>query len=47
MKVLGYVQRFGVGISSSNKALKENGNPELRFEISEQYTLAIIEGKIR
>ena len=47
MKVLGYVQRFGVGISSSKKALEENGNPELRFEISEQYTLAIIEGKIR
>ena len=47
MKVLGYVQRFGVGISSSNKALKENGNPDLRFEINEQFTLAIIEGKLR
>lgn len=31
MKVLGYVQRFGVGIQKAKKTLKENGNPPPEF----------------
>ena len=45
MKVLGFVQRFGVGIASARKALGDNGNPELRFEVNDNFILAIIEGK--
>ena len=45
MKVLGFVQRFGVGIASARKALVDNGNPELRFEVNDNFILAIIEGK--
>ncbi|WP_396270113.1 ATP-binding protein [Ideonella sp.] len=36
MKVFGLVQRFGVGLSLAQKALRENGNPPLRFEVSAQ-----------
>ncbi len=45
IKVLGFVQRFGVGIANTRKALGENGNPELRFEVNDNCILAIIEGK--
>lgn len=43
MKVLGFVQRFGVGISSARKALSDNGHPELKFEVNENFISAIIE----
>jgi len=33
MKVLGFVQRFGIGIQTAQAALKNNGNPLARFEI--------------
>jgi ATP-dependent DNA helicase RecG len=33
MKVLGYVQRFGVGIQLAKKTLLNNGNPEPDFDI--------------
>ncbi|MGA9874261.1 MAG: ATP-binding protein [Solirubrobacteraceae bacterium] len=33
MRQLGYVQRFGVGIVTAHKALAENGNPDLSFEV--------------
>lgn len=33
MKVLGFVQRFGVGISTARRLLKENGNPPLEFDV--------------
>ena len=45
MKVLGFVQRFGVGISSARKALSDNGQPDLRFEVNENFVSAIIEEK--
>ena len=45
MKVLGFVQRFGVGIAIARKALGDNGNPELGFEVTDNFILAIIEGK--
>jgi ATP-dependent DNA helicase RecG len=33
MKVLGFVQRFGVGIIVAQKALKDNGNPSAEFRV--------------
>ncbi len=45
MKVSGFVQRFGVGIASAQKALVDNGNPELRFDVDDNFILATIEGK--
>jgi ATP-dependent DNA helicase RecG len=32
MKVLGFVQRFGLGIPLARKELQKNGNPPLEFE---------------
>lgn len=42
MKTLGYVQRFGIGIITAKKSLSENGNPELKFEMSETLIAAIV-----
>lgn len=33
MRVLGLVQRFGIGIQAAKRALLENGNPELEFQL--------------
>ena len=33
MRVLGFVQRFGVGISLAQAALRENGNPPAAFQV--------------
>ncbi len=40
MKVLGFVQRFGVGIAIARKELARNGNPPLEFEIEQGHVLA-------
>lgn len=40
MRTLGFVQRFGVGIASAQRALSENGNPPLEWEIDERFVLA-------
>lgn len=37
MRVLGYVQRFGVGIASARKALRENGNPPPGLNATSNY----------
>ena len=42
MKILGYVQRFGVGISIARRLLKEAGHPEPEFEILDNYVRATI-----
>lgn len=42
MRDLGYVQRFGVGISLAQNELKNNGNPPAEFEINESSVLVII-----
>ena len=44
MRYLGYVQRFGVGILTAKRFLREAGHPELEFEIFDNYVLAIIKG---
>lgn len=42
MKVLGFVQRFGVGIQTARAELEKNGNPDLEFEIEPMAVLATI-----
>jgi ATP-dependent DNA helicase RecG len=42
MKVLGFVQRFGVGIAMAQKALKENGNPPAEFQVDTAAVLAVL-----
>ncbi len=42
MKNMGFMQRFGIGISTAYKALEENGNPELKFEVEDTVILAEI-----
>jgi ATP-dependent DNA helicase RecG len=41
-KVLGYAQRFGAGITLAQQALAKNSNPPARFEIEQNFVLAII-----
>jgi ATP-dependent DNA helicase RecG len=41
MKALGYVNRFGYGISRAQRLLSENGNPPAEF-IFETNTVAVI-----
>lgn len=42
MRVLGYVQRFGVGIALARKALADNSNPALDLQPSESHVLAVV-----
>ncbi|MCK9407250.1 MAG: putative DNA binding domain-containing protein [Methanothrix sp.] len=42
MHVLGYVQRFGMGIQIARKQLLDNGNPPPEFTIEENYILAAV-----
>lgn len=42
MKVLGYVQRFGVGIATAKRALLDNGNPPLVFDVRQTHVLAVV-----
>ena len=42
LKVLGFVQRFGVGIATARRALERNGNPPMTFEVTESTVLSTI-----
>jgi ATP-dependent DNA helicase RecG len=42
MKVLGFVQRFGVGIQTAQKALSDNGNPPAEFDPQDQLVLVTV-----
>ncbi len=42
MKNLGYVQRFGNGIPTAEKQLKENGNPPVKFTVNDYSVLAVV-----
>jgi ATP-dependent DNA helicase RecG len=42
MKVMGYVNRFGVGIETARDALARNGNPPLEFLVELNWILATI-----
>lgn len=42
MKVMGFVQRFGIGIQTARAALERNGNPGLEFEVTPMMVLAAV-----
>ncbi len=42
MRNLGYVQKFGVGISLAKSELEKNGNPPLEFQVEDSYVLATV-----
>lgn len=45
MKTFGYIQAFGRGIATARKAMKENGNPDLEFDINQSAVVCILRGK--
>ncbi len=46
LKDLGYVQKFGAGISRARKELHANGNPELELEANASFVTAVMRQKI-
>jgi ATP-dependent DNA helicase RecG len=42
MKTLGLTQNSGLGIETARALLKENGNPELEFQVGESHVTAIL-----
>jgi ATP-dependent DNA helicase RecG len=42
MVQLGFMEKFGVGLQIAKERLKENGNPELDWQIDQQHVLAIV-----
>ncbi|MFB3786370.1 MAG: ATP-binding protein [bacterium] len=42
LKVMGYVNRFGVGVQRAQRALRENGNPPADFGFETNSVLAVI-----
>lgn len=42
MRNLGYVQRFGIGIPTAQKALAQNGNPPVEFLVEDSHVLALV-----
>jgi ATP-dependent DNA helicase RecG len=42
MKVLGFVQKFGMGIATAEKALRENGNPPPEFIVEDNFITTIL-----
>jgi ATP-dependent DNA helicase RecG len=42
MRNLGYVQKFGIGISLAKSELEKNGNPPIEFQVEDSYVLAIV-----
>ena len=46
MKNLGFMQRFGIGIAMANKALKDNDNPPVEFDIQENFVIATVKKQL-
>lgn len=42
LRVLGFVQRFGVGIATARRELEDNGNPPPRFEVNPSHVGVIL-----
>lgn len=42
LKVLGYVQKFGVGISNARKLLADNGNPPPEFIVGPNHVVVVV-----
>ena len=47
MRTLGYVQRFGVGIPTARRLLKEAGHPTPEFEVNDTHVQATIRSAIK
>lgn len=45
MKTLGFVQRFGVGISLARRELADNGNPPPEFSVTENHVLVTVRSR--
>ena len=46
MKNLGFMQRFGIGIATANKALKDNDNPPIEFDVQENFVIATVKKQL-
>jgi len=46
MKTLGYVQKFGAGISIARQELAKNGNPDLEFVVETGHVLAVVRSRL-
>lgn len=42
MKVLGYIQKFGVGLVIARRKLKESGHPDLQFRVDHNHVMVSI-----
>ena len=42
LKVLGFIQRFGIGIPTARRLLREAGHPKLEFSIEQTHLLATV-----
>ena len=42
MKVMGYVQRFGIGIQTARAEMNRNGNPDIDFQVEPATVLATV-----
>ena len=42
LRVLGFVQRYGVGIPTVRRVLSENGNPPVEFNLQRNYIGATV-----
>lgn len=42
MKVMGFVQRFGIGIQTARAEMQKNGNPDIAFQIEPMTVLATV-----
>ena len=45
LKIFGFIQAFGRGIASAKRAMKQNGNPEIEFQISPSMVLCVMRKK--
>ena len=46
MKVMGFVQRFGIGIQTARSELAKNGNPPLEFQVEPTTVLATVRRRV-
>jgi ATP-dependent DNA helicase RecG len=46
LKIFGFVQAFGRGIATAEKAMKENGNPALTFETDQSAVVCTLRRKV-
>jgi ATP-dependent DNA helicase RecG len=42
LRVLGFVQQYGVGIATARRELEKNGNPAMEFQVEDRHVAAIV-----